>query len=68
VLAEQLYGETAGNPLYLDALLDALPVEASWQPGELPATLAESIGRRINRLPKSAIELLRVASVAGLDF
>ncbi|MGH3994830.1 MAG: ATP-binding protein, partial [Pseudonocardiaceae bacterium] len=67
-LAGELHGETAGNPLYLDALLDALPDETTGRPGELPATLVESIGRRVGRLPKAAIELLRVASVAGLDF
>ncbi|MGH4025155.1 MAG: ATP-binding protein [Pseudonocardiaceae bacterium] len=67
-LAGELHGETAGNPLYLDALLDALPDKRTGQRSELPVTLAESISRRVGRLPKAAIELLRVASVAGLDF
>lgn len=67
-LAGVLHEETAGNPLYLDALLDARSDGTTGRPGELPATLVESIGRRVDRLPDAAIELLRVASVAGLDF
>ena len=62
-LAGRLHAETAGNPLFVDSLL-----AAGDQTGELPRTVSETVRRRTGRLPAEVTDLLRVASVAGLDF
>jgi class 3 adenylate cyclase len=62
-MAVRLHTETAGNPLFVDCLL-----AAGDQGGELPRTVSETVHRRIRQLPGEAADLLRVASVAGLDF
>lgn len=67
-LAAQVQEETAGNPLFVDALLSSLRADATWSPGELPRTLAETVARRVAHLPGGVGDLLRVASVIGLDF
>jgi DNA-binding SARP family transcriptional activator len=67
-LATRLQQEAAGNPLYVEALLASLPTPDSWQRGQLPRTLAETVTRRVARLPAEVDDLLHVASVAGLDF
>jgi class 3 adenylate cyclase/tetratricopeptide (TPR) repeat protein len=67
-LAQELHRETAGNPLFLDALLAGLPADPTGRPIELPRTLAETVARRVARLPVEVTELLQTASVAGLDF
>jgi DNA-binding SARP family transcriptional activator len=67
-LAAELQGETAGNPLFVEVMLASLPAPEAWRPGDLPRTLAGTIARRVARLPAEVADLLRVASVAGLDF
>lgn len=63
-LAVRVHAETAGNPLFVDSLLAA----AGDGDGELPRTVTETVRRRIGRLPEEVADVLRVASVAGLDF
>jgi class 3 adenylate cyclase len=67
-LAAHLHRETAGNPLFVDALLGSLPPDAAWQPTPLPRSLNEMVGRRISRLPPEVQELLQTAATAGLHF
>jgi tetratricopeptide (TPR) repeat protein len=67
-LAKDLHGETAGNPLFLNALLTSLPADAAERPSQLPGTLTETVARRVSRLPTEVSDLLHTASVAGLDF
>ncbi len=67
-LAGRLHQETAGNPLFVDALLSGLPDDGSAYPDTLPRTLAETVSRRVARLDQGVADFLRVASVAGLDF
>jgi class 3 adenylate cyclase/tetratricopeptide (TPR) repeat protein len=67
-LATELHQESAGNPLFVDALLAGLSTDPARRPGELHPTLAEMVRRRVARLPTEVAELLRTASVAGLDF
>ncbi len=62
-LAGRLHTETAGNPLFIDSLL-----AAGEQTGELPRTVSETVRRRTRHLPGEVTDLLRLASVVGLDF
>jgi len=67
-LAVELTAETSGNPLFVDALLDSLPADPAWRAGAIPRSLAETVRRRLVRLPARTRDVLAVASVAGLDF
>lgn len=67
-LAARLRAETAGNPLFLDGLLAGLLADGPADPEVLPGSLAETVARRVARLPDEVGELLRVAAIAGLDF
>jgi DNA-binding winged helix-turn-helix (wHTH) protein len=64
--ARWLSQRSAGNPLYLHALLDsqASPGER----GDVPESLAERIERQIEALDPEAARLLEAASAAGLEF
>jgi hypothetical protein len=62
-LAARLHAETAGNPLFVGSLLAA----AGDSDGDLPRNVNETIQRRIRRLPAEVADVLRTASVAGLD-
>jgi DNA-binding SARP family transcriptional activator len=66
-LAVRLRAETAGNPLFLDGLLAGL-ADGQASPDVLTGSLAETVARRLARLPDEVGELLRVAAIAGLDF
>jgi class 3 adenylate cyclase/tetratricopeptide (TPR) repeat protein len=67
-LAGELVTETGGNPLFLDGLLANFPPDPAWQSSALPGSVTETVRRRVVRLPGDVADLLRVASVAGLDF
>lgn len=67
-MARRLHADTAGNPLYLDALLASPPSGGGRPDGELPRTLSETVSRRVARLPADVADVLRVAAVEGLDF
>jgi DNA-binding SARP family transcriptional activator len=61
-VAEKLLQETAGNPLFVQALVDAFDA------GEVPRSLTETVLQRVDRLPPEVVGVLRVAAVAGLEF
>ena len=64
--ARWLAQRSAGNPLYLNALLDSAA-----SPGErddVPESLAERIERQIDALDPQAARLLEAASAAGPEF
>ncbi|HEY3585807.1 MAG TPA: hypothetical protein VGK85_01585, partial [Myxococcaceae bacterium] len=67
-LATELHGSTAGNPLFIDALLTNLLDDPAQRPGEVDRTVAGTVGRRVARQPTDVVELLRTAAVAGLAF
>ncbi len=70
-LVDQLHTETGGNPLFVDTLLAALPPEevaGGVRPGALPRTVAETVARRVARLAPDVADVLKTASVVGLDF
>jgi DNA-binding CsgD family transcriptional regulator/tetratricopeptide (TPR) repeat protein len=63
-VAAALHQETGGNPLFIQALL----TWEAWRPGELPRSVAETVERRVARLPRHVGDVLRTAAVAGLEF
>lgn len=67
-LATELHSDTAGNPLFIDALLSSPSGTTTRQGAALPRTLADTVRERIARLPDQAAALLRTASVVGLSF
>jgi class 3 adenylate cyclase/tetratricopeptide (TPR) repeat protein len=64
-LADRIAHETAGNPLFVGAVLAGL---RGGTLGELPADVRSAVRRRVRGLPSDAQEILRVASVVGLEF
>jgi class 3 adenylate cyclase/tetratricopeptide (TPR) repeat protein len=65
--AAHLTNETAGNPLFVAAVL------AGWrndeeQPDALPSDVRVAVRRRVRRLSESTQELLQVAAIVGLEF
>lgn len=67
-VASELHRETAGNPLFVDTLLASLVADPAGLPDQLPHTVTETVQRRVARLPANVAQVLRTASVAGLDF
>lgn len=66
--AERLVDHTAGNPLYVRALLEELPATTLLAPsGPLPAprSLSGVVVSRLSQLPRPARELVVVAAVMG---
>ena len=64
-LADRIAEETAGNPLFVGAVLAGLTGGSA---GELPVDVGAAVRRRVRGLPPDAQDLLRVASVVGLEF
>jgi DNA-binding SARP family transcriptional activator len=75
-IAERLHARTGGNPLFALETLKLLWAEGG--PAALaepradalprPQTLAQLIGQQLARLSPAALQLARVAAVAGVDF
>jgi class 3 adenylate cyclase len=63
-LAVRVHSETAGNPLFVSALLAAVDDAL----GERPRTVSETVRRLVGRLPGPVADVLRTAAVVGLDF
>jgi class 3 adenylate cyclase/tetratricopeptide (TPR) repeat protein len=70
LLAERIAEDTAGNPLFVGAVLAGLMggEASSASAGELPADVGAAVRRRVRRLPAPVQELLQVASLVGLEF
>ncbi|MGH2687586.1 MAG: ATP-binding protein, partial [Actinomycetota bacterium] len=66
--AMELHGSSAGNPLYVEAALSGMPAGPGPPSGVLSETLSTAVARRVARLPAGVGDLLRTASVTGLDF
>jgi tetratricopeptide (TPR) repeat protein len=72
-LAGSLIRRSGGNPLFLEELCRSLPGDVTVSPRaleetEVPHTIHGVIQARIEKLPASEMELLRIASVIGNDF
>lgn len=72
-LAAALHAQVGGNPAFVLESLKSLWLDgaASWQRGQplpLPATLLETLRRRLQRLPEAALQVSQLAAVAQTDF
>ncbi len=72
-LADALHARIGGNPAQVLEALKSLWLDgmASWVPGQdlpLPATLVDTVHSRLSRLGDDALQLARLAAVAGSDF
>jgi DNA-binding CsgD family transcriptional regulator len=73
-LVAAIHQKTDGNPLFVQEYLRLLEAENRSQQGTterrwpVPEGVREVIGRRLDRLPPSCRDLLRLAAVAGRDF
>ncbi len=75
-IAPRLHARTGGNPLFALETLKLLWAEGAASPGALseadalprPQSLAQLIGQQLARLSPPALQLARVAAVAGVDF
>ncbi len=72
-LAAALHAQVGGNPAFVLESLKSLWLDgaANWQPGQplpLPATLLETLRRRLQRLPEAALQVAQLAAVAQTDF
>ncbi len=65
--ATRLADETAGNPLFLRAVLAAMRADGTL-PSELPSDVGAAVRRRLGRFEPETLELLQVASLSGLEF
>ncbi len=75
-LAARLHEETEGNPLFVQELVRLLATEGRAAPPlsgqawrlQVPPTLREVIGRRLNRLSPECSRALTMAAVVGREF
>src|SRR5262249_6174182 len=66
-VAARLADETAGNPLFVGAVIAAVRADGSL-PAELPSDVRSAVRRRVGRLDADTVELLQYAALSGLDF
>jgi class 3 adenylate cyclase/tetratricopeptide (TPR) repeat protein len=66
-LATRLIEETAGNPLFIRAVLGAMRADGTL-PAELPTDLRAAIRRRVGRFTPATLELIQAAALYGLEF
>jgi tetratricopeptide (TPR) repeat protein len=65
--AVRLADETAGNPLFLRAVLAAMRADGTL-PTELPTDVRAAVRRRLGRFEPATLELLQIAALSGLEF
>ena len=65
---ELVLERSAGNPLFLEELLQGERAAASVHPHRLPATIHEMLLARLDALPPNARRTLQLASVMGMEF
>jgi AAA ATPase domain len=64
----QLWQRSGGNPFFVRELTRLLAAQGSWQqPTQIPASVAETLRRRLARLSTECVRLLEWAAVAGRD-
>jgi hypothetical protein len=64
----QLWERSGGNPFFVRELIRLLLAQGSWhQPVQIPASVAETLRRRLARLSTECVRLLEWAAIAGRD-
>jgi len=64
----ELWQRSGGNPFFARELTRLLAAQGSWQqPAQIPASVAETLRRRLARLSTECVRLLERAAVAGRD-
>ena len=64
----QLWQRSGGNPFFVRELIRLLEAQGSWhQPTQIPASVAETLRRRLARLSTECVRLLEWAAIAGRD-
>ena len=64
----QLWERSGGNPFFVRELIRLLLAQGSWhQPVQIPASVAETLRRRLARLSTKCVRLLEWAAIAGRD-
>jgi tetratricopeptide (TPR) repeat protein len=64
----QLWQRSGGNPFFVRELTRLLAAQGSWQQQtQIPASVAETLRRRLARLSTECVRLLEWAAVAGRD-
>ncbi|MEJ7582810.1 MAG: AAA family ATPase [Acidimicrobiales bacterium] len=67
-LAARLAAETAGNPLFLEAVLAELAQDGAGGRRQGPGNVQAAVRRRVRGLDQTTQELLQVAALVGLEF
>ncbi|HYX62510.1 MAG TPA: AAA family ATPase, partial [Streptosporangiaceae bacterium] len=64
----ELWRRSGGNPFFVRELIRLLQAQGSWhQPVQIPASVAETLRRRLARLSTECVRLLERAAIAGRD-
>ena len=67
-VTSQLWERTGGNPFFVRELTRLLVAQGSWhEHSQIPASVAETLRRRLARLSTGCVRLLEWAAVAGRD-
>ena len=68
LMAERIVAETAGNPLFIGAILASLKVSGRGEDSGHPGDVVSAVRNRVRRLDPGVQDVLQVAALIGLEF